>query len=78
MATKRTTELIDLFKSIVEEVESSETDRETSLKKLFKYDKEWAEEKLEEFVTRRRPWAIALALRIEEDKAKAVGGIGIL
>ena len=78
MATKRTEYLIDIFKLVVEDEEANETDKESCLKKLFVYDPDYAKTELEKYVERRRPWAVAMALKIEKDKNAVVGGVGVM
>lgn len=77
MSTRKVKELIQTLKDVVDDEMSPENDRESCLKKLFKYDPDYAEEQLELYVERRRPWAIDMAIKIEERKDSVVGGVGI-
>ena len=78
MATKRVEYLIGIFKTVVEDAEANEADKESCLKKLFVYDPDYAKTELEKYVERRRPWAVALALKLEEKSNAEITGIGIL
>ena len=59
-------DLIQILREIVVDNEASDADRSQAVKKLMRYDKPFAIEKLELFIEQRRTWAVDLGILLLE------------
>ena len=69
---------IQQLRDIVGGEEHSDVSRSKALKVLLRWDSDWAQEHLEEFVESDRIWAIEIAMRLEQKKQGEITGLGIL
>lgn len=69
---------IQQLRDIVTGEQHSDVSKSKALKVLLRWDTDWAQEHLEEFVKSDRIWAIEIAMRLEQKKQGEITGLGIL
>jgi glycerate-2-kinase len=77
MASK-ISDYIKQLRDIASGEQYSDVSKSKALKVLLRWDTEWAQEHLKEFVESDRIWAIEIAMRLEQKKQGEVTGLGIL